>query len=174
MRLSEEEYEQVKKRQLKNKRNKIVKEKGGTVRSGKQERMTASEYRSKFNKEDPDHKPKNKMGNVRTESDGIKFDSKLEASYYEQLKLLEQAGIITEIKVQPRYLLQEGFNKNDKRYQPIHYVADFEVYYKDGTVEVVECKGYKTALYKIKEKLFEYKYPDKKIVEIRDEDLSIY
>lgn len=177
MRLSEEEYETIKKRQLKNKRSRIIKGKGGRVKSSKQERMTAEEYRKMFNKEDPaDTKPKriNKMGNIRTEVDGVKFDSKLEAEYYNQLKLLKQAGIIKEIKLQPRYLLQEGFNKNGKRYQPIHYVADFEVKYEDGTLEVIDVKGFETNIFKIKEKMFEYKYPELRIRIVKKDEIGIY
>lgn len=171
MRISEEEYELIKKRQLKNKRQKILKGKGVQVKGSKQDRMTAEEYRKLMKLEEPE--PKKKMGNKIVEEDGIRFDSKLEAKYYEQLKLLEIAGEVTKIKLQPRFLLQEGFNKNGKRYQPIHYIADFEVTYKDGTVEVIDVKGFETNVFKIKEKLFEYKYPDLKLKKVKKDEIGI-
>lgn len=49
----------------------------------------------------PPTKPKkSKYGAVKTEVDGIKFDSKREASRYQELRLLEQAGEITNLLLQ--------------------------------------------------------------------------
>jgi hypothetical protein len=63
--------------------------------------------------------------------------------------------------MQPRYMLQEAFEKNGKKYRRIDYVADFEIHHLDGSIEVVDCKGFETTDFKIKKKLFEYKYPHK-------------
>lgn len=92
--------------------------------------------------------------------DGIKFDSKKEAEYYCQLKLLKQAGEIRDIGLQQKYTLQPGFEKNGVKYQPITYIADFVITNNDGTTEVVDIKGVETQVFKIKKKLFEYMYPD--------------
>lgn len=119
--------------------------------------MTVEEYRAAIRKK---KKRRNKYGNKKVEVDGHKFDSKLEAQYYNHLKLLIAAGEVTEIELQPRFELQEGFNKNGVRHRPIHYVADFRVKYKDGKEEIVDVKGRETAVFKIKHKLFEYKYKD--------------
>ncbi|WP_416330616.1 DUF1064 domain-containing protein, partial [[Clostridium] innocuum] len=51
--------------------------------------------------ETPPTKPKkSKYGAVKTEVDGIKFDSKHEALRYQELRLLEQAGEITNLRLQ--------------------------------------------------------------------------
>lgn len=51
----------------------------------------------------------NKYGNIKTVIDGIKFDSKRESERYLELKLLEKAGEISDLKLQPRFILQHGF-----------------------------------------------------------------
>jgi hypothetical protein len=48
---------------------------------------------------------RNKYGAVRTVVDGITFASKKEAAHYEQLKLRQMAGEITELVLQPKYHL---------------------------------------------------------------------
>jgi len=104
---------------------------------------------------------KTKYGSKKTEIDGIKFDSKAEAKYYEQLKWLQEHKQILFFRKQPRYLLQEAFEKDGKSYRKIEYIADFEVHHLDGTIEVVDVKGIETEAFKIKRKLFEKKYPHK-------------
>jgi hypothetical protein len=101
-----------------------------------------------------------KYGNKKTIIDGITFDSKAEAKYYEQLKWLKQAKEIKSFKLQPRYILQDGFIKNGKKYRKIEYVADFEVQKLDGTTEVIDIKGIETKEFALKRKLFEAKYLD--------------
>ena len=48
-----------------------------------------------------------------------------ESRRYKELKLLERAGEISNLKLQPRFLLQDSFKKNGKTYRKIEYVADF-------------------------------------------------
>ena len=105
-------------------------------------------------------KRKSKYNNQKTIVDGIKFDSKKEAEYYCQLKLLKQAGEIKDYRLQPRYELQPAFEKNSKKYRAITYIADFAIINNDGTTEVVDIKGVETQAFKIKKKLFEYMYPE--------------
>lgn len=112
-------------------------------------------------------KKRSKYNNQKTIVDGIEFDSKKEAEYYCQLKLLKKAGEIKEIGLQPRYELQPGFEKNGVKYRPITYVADFVITNNDGTTEVVDIKGVETQVFKIKQKLFEYMYPDKSLKVIK-------
>jgi anaerobic selenocysteine-containing dehydrogenase len=95
----------------------------------------------------------------RTEIDHIAFDSKIEGEYYRYLKQQQEDGKIKEFELQPIFTLQEGFRKNGKYYRPILYIADFKVYDNDGTVQIIDVKGYETADFKIKRKLFEKKYP---------------
>ena len=102
--------------------------------------------------------PTSKYGNTKVIIDGHTFDSKAEAKYYEQLKWLKQANQIKDFKLQPRYLLQEAFEKNGKKYRRIDYVADFEIHHLDGSIEVVDVKGMETEAFKLKKKLFEFRY----------------
>lgn len=43
--------------------------------------------------------------------------------------------------------------------QAIKYIADFDITYADGTRKIVDTKGIKTADFKIKEKMFNFRYP---------------
>lgn len=70
------------------------------------------------------------------------------------------------LELQPVYELQEGYKRGKRKVQPITYIADFLVTYKDGRQAVIDVKGVKTEVYRIKKKLFEYKYPDLEIVEV--------
>lgn len=103
---------------------------------------------------------KSKYNNKKVTIDGINFDSKKEAEYYMQLKLLKRAGEIKDFGLQERFLLQDGFDKNGKHYRPITYYADFVIENLDGTTEVVDIKGIETQVFSIKKKLFEKKYQD--------------
>ena len=105
-------------------------------------------------------KARSKYNNEKCVVDGIKFDSIKEAEYYCKLKILKQAGEIKDFGLQPRFELQPAFEKNGVKYQPITYVADFVIVNNDGTTDVVDVKGFETQVFKIKRKLFEYKYPD--------------
>jgi hypothetical protein len=96
---------------------------------------------------------------------GIRFDSKKEARRYEELKLLERAGEIQNLELQPEFELQPKFRKNGVTYRPIKYRADFK-YTDHGKIVIEDVKGMKTDVYKIKKKLFEYRYPDLTIKEV--------
>jgi hypothetical protein len=92
----------------------------------------------------------------------ITFDSKIEAKYYEQLKWLEANKQILFFRIQPRYLLQEAFEKDGCKIRKIDYLGDFEVHHLDGSIEVIDTKGAPpTEAFKIKKKLFEKRYPHK-------------
>ena len=109
----------------------------------------------------------NKYFNDKIVFDGITFDSKKESKRYYELKLLEKANEIKNLELQVEYELQPSFKKNGVCYRSIVYVADF-VYYdnKLNRTIVEDVKGYKTETYRLKKKLFEYKYPDLEIKEI--------
>ena len=106
-----------------------------------------------------------KYHNKKTEIDGIRFDSKKEAERYCELKLLLKAGAIKHLKLQPRFLLQPMFYCDGNWNRKLEYIADFQ--YEEGSKTVVEdVKGLKTDVYKIKKKLFLYKYGDQ--IEFRE------
>lgn len=95
----------------------------------------------------------------KTVVDGITFDSKKEAKRYAELKLLERAGFIRDLKRQVRFELIPSFDVDGKHYRPTLYIADF-VYTdcKTGAEVVEDCKGYRTDVYRLKAKMFAHKF----------------
>ena len=97
-----------------------------------------------------------KYNNVKQVIDGITFHSKKEAERYMMLKLLERTGKISNLILQPKFEIIPKRTRNDgKTTRAAHYVADFQ-YIKDNKVIVEDVKGFKTELYKLKKKLFEF------------------
>ena len=92
---------------------------------------------------------RNKYGARKvTTPDGQVFDSQMEYNRWCELRLLERAGRISDLKRQVSYELipkQEGERS-------CKYVADF-VYHEGGKLVVEDAKGHKTEAYKIKKKL---------------------
>ena len=103
---------------------------------------------------------KNKYNNKKTTIDDIVFDSKDEALYYQALKDMKAKGLIKDFELQPEFILQEGFEKDEKKYRAIKYTADFRVLTNNDSSYIVDVKGMLTTEFKIKMKLFNYKYPD--------------
>ncbi len=101
----------------------------------------------------------NKYKNTKIVVDNIKFDSNLEATRYKELKLLLRAGEISNLELQPRFLLQDSFKKNGRTFRKIEYVADFK-YIENGKTIVEDVKGIQTDVFKLKYKIFEKVYPD--------------
>lgn len=120
-------------------------------------RMTTEEYNALMLKRKPEVK-RAKYGNIKTEVDGIIFDSVKEAARYGELKLLVKAEEICDLEVQPRYELKVngirlGAYVGDFRY--FRYIEPL-VSVRQGydRVEVVEdVKGVKTPVYRLKKKL---------------------
>lgn len=96
---------------------------------------------------------------VRTERGGFKFDSKKEASRYGELLQLKKAGEVVFFMLQPPFYFPEFETK-------FKYVADFMVFWADGSVTVEDVKGLKTQVYGIKKKLMAKYYPEIEIQEI--------
>ena len=101
-----------------------------------------------------------KYHNKKVIYNGIKFDSKKEMQRYKNLELLESTNYICSLELQKKFLLQEGYtNAEGKKIRPIYYIADFYYYdYIDNKWVVEDVKGVRTDVYKLKKKLFEYKY----------------
>lgn len=101
----------------------------------------------------------NKYSNRR----GDGFDSQAEASRYDALLLLEQAGDISELCVKPRYVLVDAFTTfRGERVRAITYTPDYQ-YRERGRLVCEDVKGGKatqTEVFKIKAKLFKLRYPD--------------
>lgn len=87
--------------------------------------------------------------------DGHLFHSTKEAERYCELKLFLKAGLIRNLVLQPRFLLQDKFkDKQGKTHRKIEYVADFLYIDNDGKAIVEDVKGVLTAVYKLKKKMF--------------------
>ena len=89
-----------------------------------------------------------KYRNKPTEVDGHRFASKLEAARYQELRLMERAGEISGLTLQPRFKLIVGDTLI------CTYVADFH-YLDAKTQQVVteDVKGMLTPEFKLKAKL---------------------
>jgi len=101
----------------------------------------------------------NKYGAKPTVVDSIRFHSKRESERYSELKLLQRAGEIYDLTIQPKFPIVVNGKKI------CVYIADFS-YIEDRRVIVEDVKGAKTALYSIKKKLVEALY-DFVITEVR-------
>lgn len=124
--------------------------------------------------------PRSKYGAVKVTVDGIAFDSKREAQRYHELKLMEKAGEIRNLVLQPTFECWTSMGKgfSDK---PIGvYRADFQ--YEERPSKTCDChlhecqvcdicqgvspwplvvedvKGFKTPLYRWKKKHVEAQY----------------
>ena len=112
--------------------------------------MTVEEYKDLLKKE-----KRNKYGNKKTVVGEITFDSKKEANRYNELLMLERAGQIRNLRLQVPFELLPPYGGE----RGIKYIADF--FYIENDKGVVEdVKGYRTDVYKIKRKLFKFKYKD--------------
>lgn len=89
----------------------------------------------------------------KTIVDGIKFASMKEANRYNQLKILERAGLIKGLELQVPFQLVP----KSKYGRAIKYIADF-VYIEDGEKVVEDAKGFRTDVYKLKKRLMAEKY----------------
>ena len=101
---------------------------------------------------------KNKYHAQKETVDGHVFDSKKEASRYRKLRWMQENGIISNLQLQPVFELQPAFtDATGKRHRKITYRADFK-YTENGREIIEDTKGMETAVFKIKKKLFLYKY----------------
>ena len=102
----------------------------------------------------------NKYNAKKVEIDGIVFDSRAEGRFYEHLLDLMHDGVVESFEMQRPYTLLDKFPhpKTGKTIRAIKYVPDFEVIYTDGRVEVVDVKGMQTDVFRMKCKLFMFRY----------------
>lgn len=109
----------------------------------------------------------NKYGNKKTVVDDIRFDSQKEAKYYLYLKGRLMKKEIKYLELQPSFLLQDKFKYEGKTERSIKYVADFQfIDCATGETVVVDVKGLRTDVYKLKRKWFLFKYPQYKFMEV--------
>ena len=92
-----------------------------------------------------------KYHSEKTKVDGHVFDSVREASVYQDLKIAERSGVISNME------------------RAVYYIADFRYKASDGHVVVVDVKSKITEanpVYRLKRKLFLFRYPDIDFVEM--------
>lgn len=104
----------------------------------------------------------NKYKNIKTHriinGEKVTFDSKKEAKRYDELYLLLKQGKISELTLQPKYLLVDTLRiEGHRTMAKCSYVADFR-YIKNYITVVEDVKGMKTAVYQLKKHLFLAKY----------------
>ena len=109
-----------------------------------QQHMTAQEFRQRMAQEQTPRKYRN----IKTEVDGITFDSRAEADRYCELKMLQAAGKVDGFGIQPSFVLAAG-----ARYRPDFIVC------AGGHVWVEDVKGVETQTFKLKRRLWERRYP---------------
>lgn len=96
---------------------------------------------------------KHKYHATPTYADGYRFDSKAEARYYVMLK--HRMDVLFFLRQVPIHLPGGVVMR-----------IDFQVFYRDGSVEMIDVKGYATQTYLTKKKIVEALYPFK-IKEVR-------
>lgn len=113
------------------------------------------------------NKSYNKYGNRKIVVDGHKFDSQREARRYKELKLLERAGKIKDLELQPKFELIPTIRTEDETLYAVSYYADFRYVECDsGRVIVEDVKGFKTDVYLLKKRLFLQKYAEYEFREV--------
>jgi len=99
--------------------------------------------------------------------DGIRFASKREAKRYRELKLLEAAGLITELELQPKFKLgtdDAPILMRSERYpngRRAVYLGDFRYRddaLRDGEIVIEDVKGIDTPLSRLKRAIVEAQY----------------
>lgn len=107
----------------------------------------------------------NKLHNVPTVLDGIKFASKAESVRYRELQAMERAGLITDLRLQPVYKLFDKFtDKFGRKHRAAVYVGDF-AYIENGQETCEDVKGgtaTMVAVWRLKWKLAIRAYPNVK------------
>lgn len=116
------------------------------------------------------NRTKSKYGANKTVIDGIVFDSKKEGRRYQELKIMESAGLISDLQRQVKFVLipaqrekdtigkRGGVIKGKLIEREVAYIADF-VYRNEYGIRIVEdTKGMKTKEYIIKRKMMLWFY----------------
>ena len=115
------------------------------------------------------YKPRNKYHNKKITIEGQTFDSKKEARRFQDLRLLERSGAISNLQMQVKYILipaqrepdtvgvRGGKKKGKLLEREVAYIADFvSIDTEKGETVVEDTKGVKTPEYIIKRKLMLY------------------
>lgn len=115
-----------------------------------------------------------KYNSRKTEVNGIRFDSRLEADRYIQLLNMEKAGQISQLKLQPEFQISKGWTdpRTGEKIRSRFYKADF-MYCDDRETRIIveDVKGMETAEFKLKWDLVRSEYPEFDFRKVRKEDM---
>lgn len=103
--------------------------------------------------------PRSKYGAKKKVVDGITFDSSKEAKRYCELKMLEKAGDVKELTLQPVFPIYVCKYRGSDPVKVCDYIPDFR--YREGPqglLVIEDVKGVRTPTYRLKKKLFEAQY----------------
>ncbi len=113
---------------------------------------------------------KSKYGAKKAIVDGVTFDSIKEAKRYQELRRMQNEGIIHDLKTQVKFTLiptqrepdttgkRGGTIKGKVIEREVAYIADFIYTDTYGNVVIEDTKGFKTPEYIIKRKMMLYFY----------------
>lgn len=87
---------------------------------------------------------------VPTEADGIKFPSKAEAAYYQEMKLAKLSGKLLFFLRQVPIQIPGSI-----------YRLDYQEFWADGTIVWTDVKGFETEAFRVKRRAVEAIYPFK-------------
>lgn len=89
------------------------------------------------------------------------FDSKMEAEFFRDMIAPGlRDGTISDVQLQPTYVLLDKFEKKGIKHRAITYTPDFLITERDGSRIAIDVKGMEDQKFPIKRKLFDYRYPD--------------
>lgn len=92
---------------------------------------------------------------------GIVYDSDMELNFLKQvIEPQIESGKIIKYDRQVVYELLPAFVYKDQKFLPIHYKSDFNIYYTNGTVEVIDVKGLSKSMDILKRKMLLSRYPE--------------
>lgn len=100
---------------------------------------------------------KNKYSARKTLAYGIKFDSLAEARYYPVAVDFAKKNEC-ELRLQEAFEIQPKYKRSGKTVRAIKYIPDFTFWQDGKLVKIVDVKGTQTKDFKIKAKIFCYKY----------------
>lgn len=95
---------------------------------------------------------KSKYNNVKTEVEGILFDSKKEAARWLVLRQMERVGDITDLQRQVKFEIVPKVKIGGKTIRAKHYICDF-VYEQNGVKIFEDVKGFANETYLLKKHL---------------------
>lgn len=110
----------------------------------------------------------------KTTIDGITFASRLEADRYVQLKLLEKAEEISDLKLQPEFQIFQGYidPETGEHHKSRYYFGDFQYVDKQEHKVIVEdTKGIETDVFRLKWDLVRSQYPQYEFRKVTRDDV---